>query len=213
MNYRGLTGIFIRASEWVMRLGTLTMLWFSFSIVGLIVFGLMPATAAMFSVLRKWTKGEEDFSTFRFFIEVYKKEFLKLNLLGLVLLIAGIVLFVDWRFFSVSSNPVIHITSYFILCLTFIYFITLLYLFPVFAHYEYKTMNYIKNSFIIAIMNPITTLTMVGICVIVYYISKYLPLIVILFCISAFAYAISYTANKAFQKLEKKQQLLPNKNI
>ena len=58
-----------RFCTWVMRLAYLNVLWILFSLAGLVVFGLMPATAAMFTVAREWAKGNTDapvFSVFKF---------------------------------------------------------------------------------------------------------------------------------------------------
>lgn len=112
MKTRGLTGFLIGVSEWIMRFGTLSLLWLSFTLSGLVVFGLMPATAAMFSVGRKWVDGEEDFSIFPMFLASFKRDFLKTNLLGLVLLSLALIIFVDWRFFSQAEDPVYTNLSY-----------------------------------------------------------------------------------------------------
>jgi uncharacterized membrane protein YesL len=208
MKSYSLTGLLILASEWVMRLGVLTILWFSFTLSGLIVFGFMPATAAMFSVLRKWIDREEDLPVYRHFTSVFKAEFFKVNMLGIILLLTGLIIFLDWKFFNSSNSPFYHSVSYVFVFLSFIFFIILLYIFPVFSHYEYKTINYIKNSLLIAILNPGTTLTMIGVCILIYFISRILPGILVFFSISVFAFALAFPANKAFQKLEQRQQLL-----
>jgi uncharacterized membrane protein YesL len=208
MKASSLTGLLILASEWVMRLVILTILWSSFTLSGLIVFGFMPATAAMFSVLRKWIDGEEDLPIFRHFTSVFKKEFFKVNVLGIILLLLGLIIFVDWKFFNSSNSPFYQYISYVFVALSFIFFIILLYIFPVFSNYEYKTVNYIKNSLLIAMINPITTLTMIGVCILIYFVSSILPGIIVFLSISAFAFALAFPANRAFQKIEQRQQLL-----
>jgi uncharacterized membrane protein YesL len=58
-----------------------------------IIFGLLPATAAMFAVARKWAMGEVDVPIFRTFWSSYRKEFWKVHTLGVVLTLIGFVYF------------------------------------------------------------------------------------------------------------------------
>lgn len=58
---------------WVMRLAYLNVLWILFSLAGLVVFGLMPATAAMFTVAREWAKGNTDAPVFSVFFGRLKR--------------------------------------------------------------------------------------------------------------------------------------------
>lgn len=59
---------------WVMRLAYLNLLWLLFTLAGLGVAGLMPATAAMFTVTREWVKGNPDASVFSVFLRAYKEK-------------------------------------------------------------------------------------------------------------------------------------------
>ncbi|WP_045514978.1 DUF624 domain-containing protein [Neobacillus niacini] len=46
--------------QWITRLAYINLLWLFFMSVGLFVFGAAPSTAAMFTIMRKWIKGETD---------------------------------------------------------------------------------------------------------------------------------------------------------
>ena len=58
---------FYRFCEWVMRLAYLNLLWIGFTLAGAVIFGLAPATAAMFAVTRQWTLGKTDVPVFQTF--------------------------------------------------------------------------------------------------------------------------------------------------
>ena len=75
-------------SEWVMKFTYVNILWITFSILGLFVLGLFPATTAMFAVIRKWVLKLPDIPTFKTFTSAYKKEFLKSNVIGLMFSLA-----------------------------------------------------------------------------------------------------------------------------
>ena len=97
MEMRGLMGGFYKISEWIMRLSVTNILWIICSIPYIILvlpviisdpgtdlmlslilssviapFTLFPATAAMFSVARKWVMGEVDAPLFRTFFGITK---------------------------------------------------------------------------------------------------------------------------------------------
>lgn len=74
---------FYRFCEWVMRLAYLNLLWIGFSLAGAVVFGLAPATAAMFAVTRQWVMGNTDIPVFQTFFQTFKKEWAKSSVLGL----------------------------------------------------------------------------------------------------------------------------------
>src|SRR5690625_7635570 len=80
---------YYRFTVWVVRLVYVNLLWILFTVIGLGVLGIMPATAAMFAVVRKWLRGEDDFPIFTTYKDAYKEEFLKANLLGYILAIIG----------------------------------------------------------------------------------------------------------------------------
>lgn len=46
-----------------------------FTLLGLGVFGIMPATAALFAVMRKWIQGQDNVPVLKTFWQEYKGEF------------------------------------------------------------------------------------------------------------------------------------------
>ncbi|BDG36084.1 DUF624 domain-containing protein [Saccharococcus caldoxylosilyticus] len=49
-----LDGKLYRVCEWITRLACINILWMLFTLAGLIVFGIAPATVALFTIVRKW---------------------------------------------------------------------------------------------------------------------------------------------------------------
>ncbi|MBJ4025770.1 DUF624 domain-containing protein [Salmonella enterica subsp. enterica serovar Derby] len=64
---------FYRFCEWLMRLAYLNLLWIGFTLAGAVIFGLAPATAAMFAVTRQWTLGKTVSRCFRRFFGRLKR--------------------------------------------------------------------------------------------------------------------------------------------
>jgi uncharacterized membrane protein YesL len=60
-----------------MKLAYLNLLWIVFSVGGLIVFGSIPASVSLFTIVRKWLINKEtDLPIFHTFFQNYKNEFL-----------------------------------------------------------------------------------------------------------------------------------------
>lgn len=85
--------------EWVMWLAYINLLWIGSALIGLIVFGIFPATVAMFTVIRhlllKDTTGKQILKTFAL---TYKREFFKSNVIGLIFTAIGYLLYLDFLY-------------------------------------------------------------------------------------------------------------------
>lgn len=133
--------------EWIMKLAYINLLWIMFTVSGLILLGFMPATAALFTVVRKWFMKETEVPIWKTFFSVYKSEFIKSNSFGLVFVMAGIMLYVDY-YLILNLDGIIRIVATSILLLiSCLYLITVLFFFPVYVHYELKFFDYFKYSF------------------------------------------------------------------
>ncbi|MDN4525688.1 DUF624 domain-containing protein [Fictibacillus sp. NE201] len=124
----------------------------TFHPAGLGVFGVMPATAALFAIARKWLMKEE-FPLWATFLHHFKKEFKTSNLAGLLLVVCGILLYTDYHFLLSASGAVRITAAALLLLFLFCYILTVLFFFPVFVHYELGLCGYIKTAFLIGMMN------------------------------------------------------------
>lgn len=201
-------GGFYKLLEWISRLAFLNILWLSFSLTGLMIFGFFPATVAMFAVVRKWMQGKDDISMFKTFWTAYKQEFLKSNLLGLIIFAFGLILYIDFQFIHHSANSLMSILYIPFLIISFILVCMLFYIIPIFVHYDMKISQVIKNSFFVMIMNPLSTFYMLigsfGIC----FALSFAPPICILYSGNLIALFIMKPATNAFEKIDHKSKLL-----
>ena len=65
----------------------------------------MPATVALFGVINKLLEEQENVRIFREFWSLYKKYFIRSNLIGLIMLIIGIILYIDFGLFLKAVLP------------------------------------------------------------------------------------------------------------
>ncbi|WP_042459468.1 YesL family protein [Neobacillus dielmonensis] len=190
---------YYRFCTWMMKLVSLNLLWIGFSIAGLLVLGAFPSTIAMFAVVRKWITGERDVPIFQTFWKSFKKEFMKGNILGYLLFAIGYILYIDLQYVRLQEGLLFQFLSYAILGLFFIYFIIVLYVFPLFVHFETKILHYLKWSLIIGISHPIITCLMAAGLAAEYFIVKNLMPGLILFILgSGSSYVLMWCAYRTF---------------
>lgn len=204
---------FYRICEWIWRLAYINILWMLASLAGLVVFGLLPATVAMFAVLRKWVMKELDIPVFQTFINTYRKEFIKANALGLILLSGGYIIYFNYLFLATVKGSIHTVLLVGQLCTLFIYLITVFFIFPVYVHYELKLLQYVKLAAIIGIVNPLTTIALALSFVLLYHIFYIIPGLISLYSVSVTGFAIMWLASIAFSNFEKRQKKILNREV
>ncbi|SDM43256.1 YesL family protein [Bacillus sp. OK048] len=206
MDTSGFLGSLNKLLEWISRLAFLNLLWISFSLLGLVIFGFFPATVAMFAVARKWMLGDEELSIFKTFWTAYKREFFKSNLLGIILIAIGLILYIDFKFVLHSSNSFVSILYVPLFIITLIFISMIFYIIPIFVHYEMKMNQVIKNSFFVMIMNPQSTFYMLVGSFGIIFVLSYAPPICILYSGNLLALFIMKPATTAFEKINHKSK-------
>jgi uncharacterized membrane protein YesL len=200
MNKLSFSGLYT-LTEWITRFAYVNLLWIGFTLLGLVVFGISPATVAMFAIIRKWIMGETEIPVFQTFWNSYKKEFLRGNRLGLIIALFAYIIFIDLNY--IELDTIIQIPLYLII---FAIVMTILYIFPVYVHYNVTFIQLFKNSFFIMMVNPLSSIIMLIGFVALFFVMKFLPALSVFFGGSLSAGIIMSSCYLAFQKVEKKQK-------
>lgn len=203
MELDGMTGRFFRICEIISKLAYLNILWIFFTILGVGIFGFIPATVALFAIVRKWVMRDTDVSIFTTFWKIFRQEFLKSSMLGGSLLLIGYILYID--FLYLPSDGLFALVRFGLMVVALLYIIVLLYIFPLFVHYEWKNRLYIKYALVLGASHPHYTLLMIIGIGIVYYASVNIPGIIPFFSISLLAYIIMWTSYQVIRKIEATQ--------
>jgi len=138
--------LFQTFSEWLIRLIWTNLLWIFFTVAGLGVFGIMPATVAMFTVTRRWNMKETEFSIWHLFKDTYIKSFKESNLIGLIFLLIGGFLFLDLSFSEQMTGFFSLFLYVLFLFLLLMLFVTILFFFPLYVHYTFSIKEYILQA-------------------------------------------------------------------
>lgn len=199
---KGMFGVFYKIADWVMRLAYVNILWIAFTLLGLIVFGFFPATAGMFSVVRKWLNKEEDVPVFKTFWDTYRSEFIKVNLFGLMFFIIGLVLYYNLRIVQIETG-IIYTLLFFSSGIILLFTIgAFLFFFPIYVHFDLSPVQYIKHSILIPPSKPIEFLFMVAGVILVYMIMEKVPGLLPFYSGSSLAVILMYYGMRAFRKID-----------
>ncbi|MEH7549842.1 MULTISPECIES: YesL family protein [Bacillaceae] len=194
---------FYSISEWILRFAYVNILWILFTIFGLVVFGFFPSTIAMFAVVRKWILKQHDIPVFKSFWITYKKEFVKANLLGLVICSLGFLTYSNITIVEATTVPTFKLLYIPNTIVIFIFLLTSLYIFPVFSHFDVHLGEGIKNAFILMVVNPIPTLCMATLTGFLGFIYLKLPGLLPFFSGSLTSYILMWIRNYVFNRTVK----------
>lgn len=188
---------------WLMRLAYLNLLWLFFIVIGLGIFGVFPATVAMFSVVRQWLNGNKEIAIFKEFLQVYRTEFFKINGLGWGLAIIGYVLFISFEILTLQESFIYNFASLGFISIFIMYVMVVMYFFPIYVHFDLKLREYFVWPLIIGVFHPILTIAIVaGFAGVIYLIFITAPGVFIVFGGSIGAYALMWASIPAFRKYE-----------
>lgn len=196
------------ATEWITKFAYINLLWIGFSLAGLIVLGYFPATIAMFTIIRKWLKGETEIPIFRTFWTTWKSEFFRSNGLGLlVATVVGLIVF-NLVFVERSGDGFTSVIQIPIYLFMFAAIMTILYLFPVYVHFELKWFQMVKNSFLMMLISPIENIVMIAGILAVLFVVKFIPALGFFFGGSLIAAIIMSAAYLVFGKMDRKRSVI-----
>lgn len=195
---------FNKVANWVFNIAYLNLIWILFIFVGLVLFGIFPATAAMFAVVRKWViLGERDFNIFSTFWSFYRKDFIKLNGFAFLFLLIGCFLYFNIAFLILNPNKLQFLFPGMIL-FTLAYVMTILFFFPVFVHFKLKFFQYIKQAFLLAVLSPLELIATIVAVLILFTFMVWIPGIIPLFTGSILTICLIYLSKRSILRLSRK---------
>ncbi|WP_163578939.1 YesL family protein [Gracilibacillus saliphilus] len=204
MNQNGLITKLYTAMEWITRIAYVNILWILFTVFGLLLFGVAPATASMFTITRQWLKGNSDISVFKTFWRAYKIHFVQANLLLWPIALLAYMLYINYQYLFLVPPSVYYLMLFIFATLTLIFLILLFYIFPVLVHFEHNTFNYYKIALLTGVSNPFLTVTMFVTTLLIGLLTERIPGILPFFPMCLSSLITMHLALLAFKKLQKK---------
>ena len=204
MELSGWMNMVYKICQWLSRLAYLNLLWLLFMFLGVLVVGAAPSTAAMFTVIRKWVRGHYNVPIFRLFWETYQAEFKKANYLGGFIITVLLMFWLSWRLISSLEGSLVPIMTGVYLGIMALWLVIMLYLFPVFVHFEGKTLHSVKKALIIGISYPFYTIGMIMAVAALLGLSLLFPGAGLLLTGSGIGFVLMYLANKVFRDIHQR---------
>lgn len=184
MNGKDIVTSLDRILSWITRLVILNLLWILFSVLGLIIVGVFPATVAALGVSRKWLMGNQDIKIWKSFKQIYREEFRNANISGWILAIIGGLLYTNYRLIDSVQGDISFIIPFAFYFVLFFYTIAILWIFPLIAHYRTKWLMHLKSSIIIGLSKIQYTLIIFLLIFLISYFSLKYPGILPFFSVS-----------------------------
>lgn len=187
---------YIRLGNWCFNIVLLNILWIVSSMTGLLIFGLFPATAAVFSVLKKMIMEDENAAVLSPFFKTFKSEFIKSNVIGYIFLIIGSILYVNLRIIESIDNNFLQLSMASItVVIAIVFILTFIYIFPIFVHFNFKLLQYPVHALVLAIAKPLHTIFLLLVLGVIGYLFFVLPELVLIFGFSAVCFVIMKVAS------------------
>lgn len=191
-----------------LRLVYINFLWILFSLIGLVLFTVFPATAAMYFTTKKVMIDKSEIKIFKTFWQYFCSEFIKSNGFGLIFLIIGYFLYADYIILTIY--PKLQFFAALLFLLVMITILTFLFFFPVYTYYQLKFFHYFKQTLLIVITSPLEVILLILMMLLMYIVGLMLPGAIILFAGSGFAYFSLLICIRAFKRIEAKKEMQEN---
>lgn len=198
--------------EWIMRFFVLQLIWILFCLVGLVIGGIFPATFSMFAICRKWLNKQTEFPIFRTFWDMYRKGFLKTNLLGWVTTLTGCSLYYYFQLLKGTEGTMGLVLLIAVWIAGILYLMTALFIIPVYVHFDIKLIDVAKYALIISIAHPFHVISMAALIIGFSMVIILIPGLFPFFSFSVLAFGLMWMAKSAFTRMEQKVSKLEKIN-
>ncbi|WCG32769.1 DUF624 domain-containing protein [Enterococcus dispar] len=177
-------------------------LWLLFTLLGGVVFGIIPATIALYACFRQQIRNESETHLFQMFKRYYVETFRRSMLFSVVF--AAIALFffgetvilVNVGTGNLLLEIAIKVTRLLIILGVAMFF-------PIFVHFDVKGIKMVVQSLLFLLICPLEVLYMGLIFVLVSLLFAISPLLILFIGIALPAYGMSLIMMKKFTRLEK----------
>lgn len=189
--------------EKIVNLCVLSFLWVLFSLP---VITAGASTTALFHYTLKLAKDEEGYVAKTFF-KAFKRNFLQATILWLLILFTGAFLVLDLYYcqFMAGLGVVRWAVTFGLVSLLIVYFLTIIYVFPLVAFFQTKVKKCIAHSFVMAMGNLYISITIVVIYVISAAAAYFIPVLFMVWFTLA-SYLASHFFRFVFEKYMKNEE-------
>lgn len=191
----------LNITEWVAKLAYLNLLWLLTTALGIIVFGLFPASVAMMATLRRTILDGIHTPVLKTYVQALKATFTYSFLYGLIF--NAIVVIIYFNLIMIETYHPFNTLLFQVPVFTFVVFSILssLFFIPVYLHYNLPFFKVFKHAFLIMMIHPKQTLMLVISIALTFYLMQFLPALYFFFGGSFIGLLIHSITIPIFRKL------------
>ncbi|WP_067842600.1 YesL family protein [Amphibacillus sediminis] len=208
-NGNAMTGL-LRLCEWLAKLAYINLLWLLFTLIGLVILGLGPATVSAFIVIRRMLHGQQNQTIWNSFTSAYRENFWLAN--GLIAVIGSVYLFVliDFGLIRIlPDHPVLdYLVSPVLMILICVWTALSGYTLALFSQYKLRFWSYFSDSFWLIALFPFSSIGMIFALFTVTWLLTVIPAMLPFYLVSIPILMIQWVAKRSFNRLEGKKLLL-----
>lgn len=200
MDLNGWKGKLYGFVEFVTMLAVLQLMWIGFTLLGLVFFGISPATVGLFAVMRKRLQGQDHLrSLMRHYWATYKIEFIASNKIGVILIGIGYFLTINLKITLTMNENYGFFMLTLIVMITILYIVMVMNIFQVFAHYELPFARYFSTSLLLSISFPLQIIGSIIGLYILYRIFLFIPGLLPFFGMSLTVLFLTWMSSQIFR--------------
>lgn len=186
--------------EWITLLAVLQLLWTGLTLLGLLLFGVAPATVAMFTTLRKRLQGEDGLKRLvKIYWNTYKVEFIPSNKIGMILLSVGYFLTINFQIASSLHGLLGLLLLTVLISISILFGMIVVNIFQLYAHYDLPTLRYFAASIIFSIAYPLQMISNIVGLIILYKLYSWFPGLIPFFGVSLAALFLTWMSSHIFK--------------
>ncbi|MCH7322927.1 DUF624 domain-containing protein [Solibacillus sp. MA9] len=207
MTFEGWKGKLYSIVELITLLAVLQLMWIGLTILGLVLFGITPASVAMFTTLRKRLQGEDRLKQLvKTYWDTYKVEFIPSNKIGIMIIAVGYFLTINFQIISTFQSMMGLISLTLFITISIIYGVMVLNIFQIYAHYELPYFRYFAVSILFSIAYPLQMIGSIVGLTILYLIFNWIPGLLPFFGVSVTALFLTWMSSNIFKKKEEAEK-------
>lgn len=207
MTVHRITDRMIKVCDTVYLLAYLNILWFIFTLLGLVILGIAPSTVAMISILKERLDKNEATKIFSTFFHNYKLAFKKSNQIGIIILVSLLLLSCDIMIVSKLDGMIQYVILTSVIVLFTLISFMLVYIFPLIVWTEMTIVKYLQTALLLAIGFPRQSILALSSCCTILTVSLLIPAIGIFFLGSGMSYLCLIFTAKVFDKVQEQNGL------
>lgn len=184
-----LTYYYNRLGEIGLDLFILNFYWIVFTLMGGVVFGIIPSTVALYTCIRHRSKYNTYLTKRKsLFVETYKKEFFNSNKI-LTIFLLWLFIYIDYRLLTLIDLGIFNLVMPVVLFVSSILLLLMtIYIVPIYVNYKGSIREHMKKTIILIIGKPKETLFTLLLLLIIFSIYYTFPGLVPVFGISIYSF-------------------------